>query len=127
MKTLIVVVAALAGVLLVQLTIVNGLPLPGGVPDLVLLCIVAIGLIGGPQPGLVAGFCAGLALDLAPPSIQLIGQYALVFCVVGYVSGRLAFTLRSSAVAALAAAGCAVVLGEVLVGGLVVVLDTPEV
>lgn len=128
MKRLVVVVAALAAALLVQLTIVNGLPLPGGgVPDLVLLCVVAIGLVGGPQPGLIAGFCAGLALDLAPPSTDLIGQYALVFCIVGYVSGRLAFTLRRSAVAALSAAAGAVVLGEVLVGCLAVVLDTPQV
>ena len=128
MKNLIVVAAALAAVVLFQLTIVNGLPLPGGgVPDVVLLCVVAIGLVSGPQPGLIAGFCAGLALDLAPPATELIGQYALVFCLVGYVSGRLTFALRQSAVAALAAAAGAVVLGEVLVGSLVVVLDTPAV
>ena len=128
MKRLIVVVAALAAALLVQLTIVNRLPLPGGgVPDLVLLCIVGIGLVAGPQPGLIAGFCAGLALDLAPPQAELVGQYALVFCLVGYVSGRFTFTLRRSAVAALTAAAGAVVLGEVLVGALAVVLDTPEV
>src|SRR5215472_16595465 len=128
MKRLIVVVAALAAALLVQLTIVNRLPLPGGgVPDLVLLCVVGIGLVAGPQPGLIAGFCAGLALDLAPPSTELVGLYALVFCLVGYVSGRFSFTLRSSAAAALAAAAGAAVAGELLVGGLVVVLDTPEV
>jgi len=74
MKRLIVVVAALAAALLVQLTIVNRLPLPGGgVPDLVLLCVVGIGLVAGPQPGLIAGFCAGLALDLAPPQAELVG------------------------------------------------------
>ncbi len=128
MKRLIVVVAALAAALLVQLTIIDGLPLPGGgAPDLVLLCVVAIGLVGGQESGLIAGFCAGLAIDLAPPATELIGQYALVFCLVGYLSGRFAFTLRRSAVLALAAAAGAAVLGEVLVGGLVVVLDTPEV
>lgn len=128
MKRLIVVVAALAAALLVQLTIINGLPLPGGgVPDLVLLCVVAIGLVAGPRPGLIAGFCAGLALDLAPPSTELIGQYALVFCLVGYLSGRWSATLRSSAVAALTAAAGAIALGEVLVGILAVVLDTPVV
>jgi rod shape-determining protein MreD len=128
MRRLIVVVAVLAAALLVQLTIVNRLPLPGGgVPDLVLLCVVGIGLVAGPRPGLIAGFCAGLALDLAPPQAELVGQYALVFCLVGYVSGRFTFTLRQSAAAALAAATGAVVLGEVLVGALAVVLDTPEV
>lgn len=128
MKRLIVVVAVLAAALLVQLTIVNGLPLPGGgVPDLVLLCVVAIGLVAGPRPGLIAGFCAGLALDLAPPSTGLIGQYALAFCLVGYLSGRWSATLRGSAVAALTAAAGAIALGEVLVGILAVVLDTSVV
>ena len=90
---------ALALALLVQLTIVNGLALPGGgTPDLVLLCVVAIGMTGGSASGVVAGFGAGLALDLAPPASQLAGQYALVLCLIGYGSGRLRFVLRHSAV-----------------------------
>jgi rod shape-determining protein MreD len=128
MKRLLVVVAALAAALLLQLTVVNGLSLPGaGAPDLVLLCVVAIGLTGGPQAGIIAGFCAGLALDLAPPASELIGQYALVFCLVGYACGRLRFTLTRSAVLAITAAAGAAVAGEVLSAGLVLVLDTPQV
>ncbi|HET7019050.1 MAG TPA: rod shape-determining protein MreD [Streptosporangiaceae bacterium] len=128
MKRLLVVVAAFAAALLLQLTIVNGLALPGGgAPDLVLLCVVAIGLTGGPQAGIIAGFCAGLALDLAPPASELIGQYALVFCLVGYACGRLRFTLTRSAVLAMTAAAGAAVAGEVLAAGLVLVLDTPQV
>ncbi len=127
MKRLIVAAVAVAGALLLQLTIVNRLPWPGGgAPDLVLLCVVAIGLVAGPQPGIVAGFCAGLALDVAPPAHELIGQYALVFCLVGYCCGRLTSALRHSAVFALAAAAGAVVAGEVLSACLVLVLDTPE-
>jgi rod shape-determining protein MreD len=128
MKRLLVVVATLAAALLIQLTVVNGLALPGGgAPDLVLLCVVAIGLTGGAQPGLIAGFCAGLALDLAPPAGELIGQYALVFCLVGYACGRLRFTLTRSAVLAMACAAGTAVAGEILVAGLVLVLDTPQV
>lgn len=128
MKRLLVVVAALAAALLLQLTIVNGLALPGGgAPDLVLLCVVAIGLTGGAQAGLIAGFCAGLALDLAPPADQLVGQYALVFCLVGYACGRLRFTLTRSAVLAMASAVGAAVAGELLAACLVLVLNTPEV
>ena len=127
MKQLCVTVVALVAALLLQLTIVNGLPLPGGgAPDLILLCVIAIGLIGGPQPGLVAGFCAGLALDLAPPGDQLIGQYALVFCLVGYGCGRLRFTLRQSAFLALVVAAVAAVVGEIFAAGLVLILDTPQ-
>jgi rod shape-determining protein MreD len=127
-KRLIVVVTTLAAALLVQLTIINGLDLPGGgAPDLVLLCVVVIGLAGGAQPGLVAGFCAGLALDLAPPANELIGQYALVFCLVGYGAGRMTFTLRQSPLLAFATAAAAVVTGEALAAGLALVLDTPQV
>jgi rod shape-determining protein MreD len=128
MKRLIVVAVVLGAALLAQLTIINGLDLPGGgTPDLVLLCVVAIGLVGGAQPGLVAGFCAGLALDLAPPANELIGQYALVFCLVGYGSGRMTFTLRRSPLLAFATAAAAVVTGEALAAGLALVLDTPQV
>lgn len=123
-------VAALAVVLalLVQLTIINGLALPGGgTPDLVLLCVIAIGMTGGPSCGVIAGFSAGLALDLAPPASQLVGQYALVLCLVGYCSGRLRFTLRHSAVLALIAAAALAALGEALSAVLTLALDTPEV
>ena len=128
MKRLIVVICALAAALLIQLTIVNGLPLPGGgAPDLVLLAVVAIGLTGGSRAGIIAGFCAGLALDLAPPANELIGQYALVLCLAGYLCGRLTFTLRRSAVLALAAAAVIAAAAELLAAGLVLVLDTPQV
>ena len=83
----------LAVAILVQLTIINGLRLPGGgVPDLVLVVVAALALAGGPVPGAVAGFCAGLCLDLAPPASGVIGEYALVFVIVGWalLSGRVA-------------------------------------
>ena len=119
---------ALAVALLVQLTIVNGLALPGsGTPDLVLLCVIAIGMTGGPASGVVAGFGAGLALDLAPPASQLVGQYALVLCLIGYGSGRLRFVLRHSAVLTVAAAAAMAALGEALSAVLTLALDTPEV
>ncbi|HEX9065064.1 MAG TPA: rod shape-determining protein MreD, partial [Streptosporangiaceae bacterium] len=128
MKRVAAGVAALAAALLVQLTIVNGLQLPGGgLPDLVLLCVVALGMTGGPAWGVVAGFCAGLSLDLAPPAHQLAGQYALVFCVAGYAAGRLRGTLRHTALAALAAAGAVAVAAELLGAALTLALDTPEV
>lgn len=119
---------ALAVALLVQLTIVNGLALPGsGTPDLVLLCVIAIGMTGGPASGVAAGFGAGLALDLAPPASQLVGQYALVLCLIGYWSGRLRFVLRHSAGLAVAAAAAMAALGEALSAVLTLALDTPEV
>ena len=128
MKRKIAAAAALTAVLLVQLTVVNGLALPGGgMPDLVLLCVVALGLTSGPAAGLIAGFCAGLALDLAPPASELVGQYALGLCLVGYWSGRLRFTLRHSAVLAIAAAAAMAAVGETIAAVLTLTLDTPEV
>src|ERR1700683_1417102 len=128
MKRLIVIVVVLAAALLLQLTFVNGLPLPGGgAPDLVLLCVVAIGLAGGPESGLIACCCPALALDLAPPASELIGQYALVFCLIGYGSGRMRFTLRRSAVLAFGIGATAALVGELLAPCLILVLDTPQV
>ena len=128
MKRKLVAAIALTAVFLVQLTIVNGLALPGGAtPDLVLLCVIAFGMIGGPAAGLITGFCAGLALDLAPPASQLVGQYALVLCLVGYGAGRLRFTVRHSVLLALAAAAAMAALGEALAAGIALMLDTPDV
>ncbi|WP_018658312.1 rod shape-determining protein MreD [Actinomadura flavalba] len=74
--------------LVLQVSVANRLPLPGGVtPDLVLLTVVALALVYGSMTGAVAGFCAGLAADIIPPADHTIGRYALVYCVIGYVCG----------------------------------------
>jgi len=76
---------------IVQLTIVDRIAFPGGTgPDLVLLVVAALALAGGPLAGALIGFSAGLALDIAPPGSHLVGQDALVFCLVGYVCGLVA-------------------------------------
>ncbi len=118
----------LAIALVLQLTVVNRLPLPGGsAPDLVLLAVVALALCGGPELGMIAGFCGGLSLDLAPPAGQLIGQYALVFCVVGYGCGKLRGTLHRSAVLPIIIAASAAVAGELLSAGFGLALDPAQV
>ena len=83
---------------LIQVTVLDNLRLPFGAgPDLVLVVVVALALTGGPVEGMLGGFCAGLALDVAPPATHLVGQYALVFCLVGYAAGRVASHLDESA------------------------------
>lgn len=75
---------------LVQVAVVNRAPLPGASgPDIVLLTVTALGAMLGPMTGLVAGFCGGLVLDVAPPAGHLAGAYALVFCLAGYACGRM--------------------------------------
>jgi len=87
-QALAIPVALLLAVTL-QLAVVNRAPFPGGAtPDLVLLAVAAIAVCTGPMTGMLAGFCGGLALDIAPPAAHLAGEYALVFCLVGYLCGR---------------------------------------
>jgi rod shape-determining protein MreD len=100
---------------LLQVMLVDRLPLPGGiVPDVVLVIIVAIGLTRGPMTGTITGFFAGLELDLVPPGGHLIGESALIFCLVGYACGRLSGWLGRSAPRLLAAAMIGVAAGEFL-------------
>jgi rod shape-determining protein MreD len=83
------VVAAIA--VIFQITVVDRITFPGGTgPDVVLLTVAALALAGGPLIGALIGFWAGLALDVAPPGSHLVGQNALVFCIVGYACGLLA-------------------------------------
>jgi len=84
LTTVLVVVA-----LVVQVSILARLSLPGAVPDLVLLVVLALALVYGPTGGCVTGFCAGLLADLAPPSDHAVGRYALVLCILGYAAGLL--------------------------------------
>ncbi len=112
--------AALAAALLllailIQVTLLNNLPWPGAAgPDLVLVVVVALALTGGPMEGMLAGFCAGLALDVAPPATHLIGQYALVFCLVGYGCGRVGSHLSESVWAPIGVVAIGSAAGELL-------------
>jgi rod shape-determining protein MreD len=112
--------AALAAALLllailIQVTLLTNLPWPGAAgPDLVLVVVVALALTGGPVEGMLGGFCAGLALDVAPPATHLIGQYALVFCLVGYGCGRVGSHLSESVWAPIGVVAVGSAAGELL-------------
>jgi rod shape-determining protein MreD len=121
-------VVLLAVALTAQLTVVNRLSLPGaGAPDLVLLTVVAVGMCSRPATAAVIGFCAGLCLDIAPPGSYLIGEYALVFCLVGYLSGRIRGLLNQSATLTIAGAMAAAAAGEALVALLGMAISDPQV
>jgi rod shape-determining protein MreD len=72
-------------VVTVQTVIISQLHLLGASPDLVILCAVAGGLVGGPQRGTVAGFVFGVAYDLSLTTP--FGLWALVLCVAGFSVG----------------------------------------
>lgn len=123
-----VISAALAlVVVLLQVMVVDRLPLPGGsVPDVALVLVVAIGLTRGPITGTITGFFAGLELDLVPPGGHLIGESALIFCLVGYACGRLGGGwLERSAPRLLAAALIGVGAGEILQAGAGMIAGDP--
>jgi rod shape-determining protein MreD len=114
--------------LVLQLTVVNGVPWPGGgSPDLVLLVVVALGLCGSPASGALTGFLAGLSLDIAPPGSYLIGAYALVFCLVGYGCGRLGSPRADSVWRPVGCAVAAAAAGEALQAGLGRLSGDPQV
>ena len=126
-RLLLSVLLVLAAVVL-QLTVLDRLPLPGDVsPDLVLLVVVALALSSGPMAGMITGFLAGLALDIAPPSDHLVGVYALVFCLVGYFCGRIAADLESTVLLPLAASAAGAAAGAALYAGLGLLLDRKSV
>ncbi|RKN11036.1 rod shape-determining protein MreD [Streptomyces radicis] len=82
LATLLVAVA-----LVVQVSVLARLQLPGATPDLLLLTVLGLALVYGHVGGCLVGFIAGLLADLAPPADHAVGRYALVLCVVGYAAG----------------------------------------
>jgi rod shape-determining protein MreD len=82
LSTALVVVA-----LVVQVSVLARLHLPGAVPDLLLLTVLGLAMVYGHVGGALVGFGAGLLADLAPPADHAAGRYALVLCVVGYCAG----------------------------------------
>jgi rod shape-determining protein MreD len=80
-------VALVVTSVLLQLTVLPLLHLPGAVPNVVAVTVVAIGFCTGTIRGAIVGFCAGLLLDLAPPSIGTVGITALVLVVAGFAAG----------------------------------------
>jgi rod shape-determining protein MreD len=111
-----------------QVTLVNRMPLPyGAVPSLVLIVVAAASVTDGPVVGAITGFVAGLALDIAPPGSHLVGEYALVYCLVGYACGHAAQLKDAGTlpVVLIAAAGAAA--GEAASAMLGLMFSDPEV
>jgi rod shape-determining protein MreD len=124
---------ALFVAVVVQLTVVNRLPLPGGTaPDLVLLLVTAVAVSTSPMTGLLTGFAGGLALDIAPPASHYAGEYALVFGLAGYFAAWIAAasgatTGERNPWVELGAMAAATAAGEAGKAGLGLLLSDPHV
>ena len=102
-------------VALVQVTIMTPLEVAHGHPDLVLVFLVSVALVRGPMLGAVAGFWAGLMLDVA--AMGDIGLTSLLLTLAGYWSGRFGeATTRRSPHPPLVAVGLATVWAVVGAG-----------
>jgi len=87
---LVVAVLAVVGAVLLQVTLLSRLGLPGATPDLVLVVVLAFGAVRGPTTGAGVGFAAGLLVDLIPPSLGYFGLTALLLAIAGYLMGVVA-------------------------------------
>jgi len=87
MRRVVPTVLAILVAALLQVAIAPHLAIGGVVPNLLLLVVVTLALVEGPQAGSTAGFAAGLVFDLL--GTGPIGPMALVLAVVGHVAGSL--------------------------------------
>ena len=85
-QALVIGVVVFAAVI-IELTLLSRLGLPGATPYLVVVTVVALALAMGPTQGATAGFAAGILIDMAPPSDTLLGVNAIVYLAVGFVTG----------------------------------------
>ena len=89
---------------LVQVSIASTIEVAEGHPDVVLVLVIAIALLRGPLFGAVAGFWAGLVLDVS--SLETLGLTSLLLTLAGYFAGRFGdVTTKSSAHPSLVAVG----------------------
>lgn len=79
---------------LLEVTVMPFIRVADGIPDLVAVAVVAVGVFRGPLVGGVTGFSAGLLLELTAP-IGTLGVLALLYLIAGWFAGR--FTDRPEA------------------------------
>lgn len=79
------VVALCLLAVLLQVTFFSRISLLGGAPDVAVLVVIVLGLLGGSMIGAVAGFGVGLGIDalVAAP----LGGTALAYILAGYLAG----------------------------------------
>jgi rod shape-determining protein MreD len=127
MRRPLLAVAVIVTALLLQVVVVNRLGLPGGHPDLVVIGLVSLALVGGPSYGAIAGFAAGFIADILPPADHTIGRLALVYALVGYAAGLLEDAEERSVLAAVGVVALGSGAAVVLFAGIGALLGDPRV
>lgn len=86
-------------------------------PDIALLVVASLGLLGGSLTGAVAGFSIGLLIDCL--LLEKLGAFALTLLAVGYVAGRYRETVgRPTRMAVVLLGGALTMLGAVVIAAL---------
>lgn len=83
----VVIFVVVFSAVIIQVTLLSRLGLPGATPDLVVVSVVALALAMGPTQGATAGFAAGILLDMSPPADTLLGVNAIVYLAIGFITG----------------------------------------
>ena len=71
----------------------SGMSVLGGVPDILLVTLVAVALVRGATTGAIAGFFAGVVVDIA--LLDTLGMTSLLLTLAGYWAGRYGETAPS--------------------------------
>jgi rod shape-determining protein MreD len=86
-------------------------------PDVVLLVVFSLGVLGGSMTGAVTGFSIGLLMDCL--LLQTLGGFALTLLSVGYVAGRYRETVgRPTRGAVPLLGGALTLLGALVIGAI---------
>lgn len=118
-------VAVVLTALLAQTVVLARLPLPGAVPDLLLVVVVAFGLAEGARSGAVVGMCAGLLADLG--SDHELGRLALAYALTGHLAGLAHAQPQRRALLAPLVVGLSAVLAVTVYAAEGVLLGDPRV
>ena len=85
MKRVLVEILIIITAFILQSTVFRAISLGGIVPNLLIIITSAFGIMRGRRAGMLTGFTCGLLIDIFFGSV--IGFYALVYMVIGYLNG----------------------------------------
>jgi len=71
---------------ILEVSVFSDVKILGGIPDLLLVTVVAVALLRGSITGAVLGFFAGLVVDTA--TLETLGLSSLLLTLIGYWVGR---------------------------------------